>query len=715
MVLFKGLPKEQSYGMDHVPNYPAEDKARIYAEATNLLTDRFARLDGLELMTILAATEHLTALDGPPQAIDLSAVEFGQAMMLRESAGRAATSSDDARAVINALATHLNLFFDRLVEPQRDAKAQTLAIRTRQSLRMRFTSYPHHIREIYDEIWKEVDRFSLGALGIGLGHAARLAMGAAFSVMSRLQKSAEVVALGKWMAGDSLTFNPSWLSLFEIDMQAMNAVVPEIPRDTFLGVFDRLAMELGDLRAANFDHLHLNNPVWSKPFVRDAGRYFCFSPKTLFSSHDAVLAELAKAIWPEPNQVLGEVRGKVLERLLAETLTRILPHARLWTSARWTDPRDGRGYQTDAIVLIDGIVLLFEAKGHALSAAARRGSNDWFKAFDDIVVSACVQATRLEQLLRDRRETHIHLETDQGKVSLQKDTIRHVQRFGVSLERLTMASLKCDEPLLIRIQRAGAMPMPIMPISDLWLLEELLESEGRRLHYLLRRAEIEAQVSFVGDELDLIAWYLRSGFIGFHHSEDVPGIISIYGLSDFLGLYMKNTAHYDARITPPQRTIMLWNQFISEQETYRRPGWTDRVYDLLNIPLQSQQRFLNDLIQARRKVRRKQYRGLAPVLMQQQAQHHPSLFVGMVAGRLSSSAITSFAQDLFAESCAKHPDERVFLFYQDAAADQIQPGLLYYRGVDWNQKSVPVPIEGNVVGADFFYSVNPTTNRDNNQ
>src|SRR3546814_9878993 len=53
---------------------------------------------------------------------------------------------------------------------------------------------------------------------------------------------------------------------------------------------------------------------------------------------------------------------------------------------------------------------------------------------------------------------------------------------------------------------------PSMSIFELETLFELLPDQISRLHYLRRRAELEAVTEFEADEMDLIAFYLETSF-----------------------------------------------------------------------------------------------------------------------------------------------------------------------------------------------------------
>src|SRR3546814_14312558 len=72
---------------------------------------------------------------------------------------------------------------------------------------------------------------------------------------------------------------------------------------------------------------------------------------------------------------------------------------------------------------------------------------------------------------------------------------------------------------------------PSMSIFELETLFELLPDQISRLHYLRRRAELEAVTEFEADEMDLIAFYLETSFC-IPQLEQEEGGFGIYGWSD---------------------------------------------------------------------------------------------------------------------------------------------------------------------------------------
>lgn len=708
IVIASGLPAADAYGWDHPPRFAEGEEDASYREATATLQASFREGAGLMLLTTLGAIEKVTALADPPQRISIAVVELAQALMLQEIGTDEPPLPELVHRVTDALQTHFHLFLDQTLKPRTDAKGHVLSRRMAQTLMVRHTYYAHHAERVFRTIGEELDNFGREVFGLSLKDASLIAMGAAHVVAMLVDSSMVPGEIAAWLEGGSTPFDSDWLSLFEVPLPVLAAALPQHGPAAIAAVLDRLSLAPGALAGANPDHLHLDNPVWRRPFVKADGRWFCFSPGTLLAAHADVMATLAEGVSSKPGELLGKARGDALEAMAARSLAEMFPHGEVLTSVFWTDPSSGAEHETDLLLLLDQHVMIFESKSHVLSTAARRGSAAWFKLFDDIVVGASVQASRLEAILRDRSSPVLKLRTDHGERTLAKEEIRHIARFGISLERVTMGSYGIEGELRERIVQNGAKPMPIFTIGDLWLVRDLVGSEGRCMHFFLRRYELELDHEFIADELDLLALYLKTGFVRLWRTDIDLGPLAIYGLSDLLRYHVRDSAHHDPRKRLPKRTTSWWDSIIKDREERRPRGWTDMIYDLLNVPLVSQERFWTDIAAMRRTVRRisgKRVRN--GVLMQVPEQLHPSAFACVVAGKMADMERVRAARAVFAELLEKHPNERLFVFCLDATRELGYPALPYYRGVEWEREAHAVIEPGEELASDLFVAAEP--------
>jgi hypothetical protein len=104
-----------------------------------------------------------------------------------------------------------------------------------------------------------------------------------------------------------------------------------------------------------------------------------------------------------------------------------------------------------------------------------------------------------------------------------------------------------------------------MGIGSLDLLVNLLGSMGAIVHYLWRRKSFEANANYVADELDLIAYYLKTGFnIGEQESDGT--FLMIYGYSRAFDIALTQSrdkqlgAQVSAALTP------YWLRLITQRQ-----------------------------------------------------------------------------------------------------------------------------------------------------
>lgn len=77
-----------------------------------------------------------------------------------------------------------------------------------------------------------------------------------------------------------------------------------------------------------------------------------------------------------------------------------------------------------------------------------------------------------------------------------------------------------------------------LSLFDLLVVLEILDHPSDVLHYLSRRSELERSRFLVGDELDLLGFYLQTGFnVGPTEFDAEPSGLRVVGLSDAIDTY----------------------------------------------------------------------------------------------------------------------------------------------------------------------------------
>lgn len=144
------------------------------------------------------------------------------------------------------------------------------------------------------------------------------------------------------------------------------------------------------------------------------------------------------------------------------------------------------------------------------------------------------------------------------------------------------------------------LPEPLVPsicFTDLEIIAHLLRNEIELFHYLTRRAQIEHELNYRGDEMDLLAFYLETAFnITGESQEGKPLAIGLTLKSKELDPYF--TARFAGRkVDKPRLDLTTWWRDILRALVERNPHrWTEIGFALLNVAKADQVR-LEELFQ----------------------------------------------------------------------------------------------------------------------
>ncbi len=372
-------------------------------------------------------------------------------------------------------------------------------------------------------------------------------------------------------------------------------------QDSLRAILERLAYGFGDLADVAPDHVHLNNPIRLKPLVRLDGDRF-FWPNS--ASMGTGLVELIEAMCADDSALKQRwERGKAdwLEAKLKRVVTAGLPHAEVWSKAKWTDD-DGKGWESDVVAVIDKTVLVFEAKSGRISPPARRGAPERLKGdLEKLVVEGSVQSERF----RDRiisADGPVTFDAAQGPLTLNPKDIRQITRVTVVFDSLGSLSAHWPQLLSAGLLPRGVDLAPTMSVFELETVFEVLTLELERCHYLHRRAEFEKNAKYTADELDLLAFYVDCQFnVGESEFDDTP--FPLYGAS------LQLSAGYSERreagtLAFPIIRSGLWKKLLAALEESRPVGWTRFGYRLLCADIEQQRAFERLVREGWRKVGR---------------------------------------------------------------------------------------------------------------
>jgi hypothetical protein len=128
-----------------------------------------------------------------------------------------------------------------------------------------------------------------------------------------------------------------------------------------------------------------------------------------------------------------------------------------------------------------------------------------------------------------------------------------------------------------------------MLITDLEIVFDMLETTPQKIHYLKRRSEIEANWNYQGDELDLLGFYLRTGFC-VYGSEIENVHLVLTGESKPIDDYYLCLEDSFQTSKPKPRMTRWWSDICSKIQTRAFERWTEVSVVLLSMSLQDQKR-----------------------------------------------------------------------------------------------------------------------------
>ena len=368
--------------------------------------------------------------------------------------------------------------------------------------------------------------------------------------------------------------------------EAVEAYPAPIQPSVLHQVLQSLSIGFGELSEGNPEHYFLANPVWHRPFVRlHDDEYFLPVMELLMSF---CLEQMVGLI--RPHDKLKKRYDTARQRFVEQETERLLREAfPTSTVFRGVYRHEGdRRTENDVVMRFDGYLVVAEAKGGRVSDSTRRGSPEGIvRNVKDLVVAPSRQAAGLVDYLQGKPQLH-YLENERWQ-PIELDT-RGVEEFlpiGVTLDTLTVnASVRALHDAGVVTDAAGL--APIIPISHLEAVLEILGSPLERLHYLVRRSHFDREFRFTGDEMDVLAFYLESG-LNLRGGVAEDASVQLLGRSSMLNSYFKRRS-LGLKATKPRRPITpWWRGLLRRLEGNRVRGWSKAGVVLLNATIEEQE------------------------------------------------------------------------------------------------------------------------------
>jgi len=349
----------------------------------------------------------------------------------------------------------------------------------------------------------------------------------------------------------------------------------------------KLSYQFGDLKDSNPEHFFLANPVWTKPLIKlPSGSYFCAIPQVFFSFVFQTLDSLLSAEEVK-REVQDKRRPKFLEDEVKQLFTEAFPQAVFKQNFKWQD--SNVEYESDFLMQVDSYLVIVEAKSGAVSRAALRGAPG--SAKDDIqelLINPAIQSKRFADKIMALKSEQVYPEAFQS-LNFDLNAIQKIIRLSVTLEDFATIQSQVS-----RLRDTGWLDKdfsatPTIALADLEVVFDILTSAPQKIHYLVRRAELEEHMHYRGDELDLIGFYLETGF-NLGKEEFEPRELIISGMSEKVDEYYVALDQGITRKKPSLELIKWWKDIqlrIEQRCPYR---WSEVAVMLLNVSLGDQRK-----------------------------------------------------------------------------------------------------------------------------
>lgn len=361
-----------------------------------------------------------------------------------------------------------------------------------------------------------------------------------------------------------------------------------VDQHKIVDLLDRLSLKLGDLSEYDVEHLFLNNPVWHRPIIHRGEDDYVWPLLTVFISFCLVIFENLISSSVTMKSKYEKHRSAYLENSVADLFGNAFPTAQMYRGSIWRDMTENKQYENDLAVLVDTHLIIVEAKsGRITSSALRGGERRLENTIDKLVTEPSRQISRFLAQVMGTPGVH-KFPTRSGRDNvIDTGGVKHVIRLSLTLATMNMVGVSWYS-----LKEAGYIPSdvdltPVIGLSDLETIFDILESECEKLHYLTRRSELEDHTIYIGEEIDLLGFYRDTGFnIGEAEFNNKPIFIGM--LSKTFDNYYLRMSNGQSAIKPRCKRSKWWESILAKLEDRKPEHWTDMGMFLLNIPFEEQ-------------------------------------------------------------------------------------------------------------------------------
>lgn len=375
----------------------------------------------------------------------------------------------------------------------------------------------------------------------------------------------------------------------------------KLDNQNLVNLFTKLSIKPGDLHDINPEFIFMDNPVWTKPFVKlSEDKYFCSIPQVFFSFVFEIMDGLLDRD-KKIRDVIDNRRATFLEEAAHILFQKTFPTSKIIKNFKWREM--GNQYENDLMVKVDSFLILVEAKSGRITKSALRGAPERLKQhIEELVFEPSIQSYRLFDKIQ-KSKTCPEKETDFLKqFPFDLNEIHKVVRLSVTLE--DFATIQTN---IMKVKKTGwfggnTTVSPSFLFADLQVIFDMLTG-SEVVHYLMRRTVLEEKALYQGDEMDLLGLYLDTGL---NISDFEVGKINliIMGLSKQIDDYYMALEHGQKNKKPKLKMTQWWSD-IRRRIEQKVPGrWLETSVMLLNVSPSEQLNLARNFKSIKKQVRK---------------------------------------------------------------------------------------------------------------
>lgn len=309
-----------------------------------------------------------------------------------------------------------------------------------------------------------------------------------------------------------------------------------------------------------------------------------------------------------PWQQYVDHRAAFVEQKSFECFSRMMPNATVERNLKYTVTEGGvrKEVELDGMVHFDTNLLLVEVKAGTVDPATRRGApKKMVTDAKDLIGAPDEQSRRAERYIRETESPTFRRE-DGSEFTIDKSKVFHTFRVCVTLDHLDEMMTTLFETAELGIFGSESLPWAVS-IRDLLVIAGIIQFPSQFIHYLARRRRLnELGITHANDELDWFGHYLTEGlYFEELQKSEVSRLQLLSYTTQFDDWYFYQQGIRETPAPKPQMKLPTQlEQIIGELESSAGHGYTEVVLKLLDMSRDAQDKMMLAFDDIRRKVRK---------------------------------------------------------------------------------------------------------------